>query len=129
MPMTAVQPVKAGGSDRRQHILRCAASFFASKGYDATSLGDIAESVGIAKATLFHYFKTKQAILFELYDQALRYAQDRITAVDDPAGEPETVLRLMVREHGLLIMEEQRLYRLFFSEDSSLDPETYDAVL
>lgn len=126
--MTAVQQGKTSGSERREHILECAATFFSTKGYDATSLGDIAEASGIAKATLFHYFKTKQAILFELYDQALRFAQERITAVDDPYEDPEIVLHRMVREHALLIMEEQQLYRLFFSEDSSLDEETQRAV-
>jgi AcrR family transcriptional regulator len=126
--MSPAQAASSGAPARREHILDCAAKLFADRGYDATSLGDLADASGIAKATLFHYFKTKQQILFELYDRALRYAQDRISAVDDPVGDSEEVLRSMVREHALLIMREQRLYTLFFAEENSLDPETREAV-
>ena len=113
---------------RRAEILQFAAVLFARQGYQRTTLTDIAKAANIAKATVFHYFTTKELILFELYTQAMDMALSRITAVpqdDDPAVE----LRQMLREHALLIMGNQSLFRIFFGEESGLDPEHHEKVL
>ena len=70
--MTATKPVVDGDRPpRREVILDCAARLFAERGYEGTTLGDLAAAASIAKATLFHYFSTKEKILFELYNHAL----------------------------------------------------------
>jgi AcrR family transcriptional regulator len=107
---------------RRDEILARAADLFAKVGYQKTSLGDLADASNMAKATLFHYFTTKERILFELYARAMDMALTRITSVhpdDDPAAE----LKSMLREHALLIMENQPLFQTFFSEEAGLEPE------
>jgi len=51
--------------NRRLQILRTAAELFAINGYEATSLDMIAEVVGIHKATLYHYIKSKEEVLYQ----------------------------------------------------------------
>jgi AcrR family transcriptional regulator len=58
---------------RKEEILDVATSLFAERGYDGTSVNDVAERVGMRKASLFYHFATKDA----LYDAVL----ERIAAV------------------------------------------------
>ena len=52
--------------DTRAEILDVAAELFAERGYDATSLREIAERLGITKAALYYYFRSKDDILAAL---------------------------------------------------------------
>src|SRR5271166_1566714 len=45
---------------RRQEVLEAAARLFKSKGYEATSVDDIAEEADIAKGTIYYHFETKE---------------------------------------------------------------------
>ena len=45
---------------RRAEICRTAAQIFRERGYDATSVSDIARALGITKAGLYHYFESKR---------------------------------------------------------------------
>ncbi|WP_048439676.1 TetR/AcrR family transcriptional regulator [Caenimonas sp. SL110] len=62
---------------KRDEILDIAAQCFADKSYPAASMNDIAAASGTSKARLYHYYESKEAILFDLLD---RYTQ-RLLAV------------------------------------------------
>jgi AcrR family transcriptional regulator len=62
---------------RRDEILDIAAQCFADRSYPAASMNDIAAASGTSKARLYHYYDSKEAILFDLLD---RYTQ-RLLAV------------------------------------------------
>jgi AcrR family transcriptional regulator len=57
---------------KRDEILDVAAQCFAEKSYHAASMNDIAAACGTSKARLYHYYESKEAILFDLLD---RYTQ------------------------------------------------------
>ena len=52
----------------RTEILNTAAQIFSQKGYHGTSMQDIAISVNLQKASLYHHVSNKQEILFELQE-------------------------------------------------------------
>jgi AcrR family transcriptional regulator len=52
--------------DRRRQIVEKSANLFDKFGYHNTSMEQIAEEIGIAKPSLYHYFRSKTAILFEI---------------------------------------------------------------
>lgn len=62
---------------QRERILELAAAAFAASSYPSTSMSDLAAACGTSKARLYHYYESKEAILFDLLD---RYTQ-RLTAV------------------------------------------------
>lgn len=62
---------------RRDEILDVAAQCFADRSYPAASMNDIAAAGGTSKARLYHYYESKEAILFDLLD---RYTQ-RLLAI------------------------------------------------
>ncbi len=71
---------RARGERRRGEILEAAESLFADKGFDATRLEDVAERVGIRRASLVYYFRDKQ----ELYDAVLKDVLDALLARVQP---------------------------------------------
>jgi AcrR family transcriptional regulator len=62
---------------KRDEILDVAAQCFADRSYPAASMNDIAAACGTSKARLYHYYESKEAILYDLLD---RYTQ-RLLAV------------------------------------------------
>ena len=62
---------------KRDEILNFAAQCFADRSYPAASMNDIAQAGGTSKARLYHYYQSKESILFDLLD---RYTQ-RLLAV------------------------------------------------
>jgi TetR/AcrR family transcriptional regulator len=59
---------------KRQEVLREAAASFNFKGYHATSLTEIATSLGVTKAALYHYFPNKNSLLAACFEQAMDVA-------------------------------------------------------
>ena len=72
----------------RDRILDDASALFAKEGYDGTSLGELAEAIGVTKAAIYHYFPNKkeiyEAIIVRTLDGLLRYVTDEIGAADHP---------------------------------------------
>jgi AcrR family transcriptional regulator len=69
----------------RNTIERVALELFAERGFEATTLADIARAAEIAPSTLHSYFSAKEDILFGFYDRFRQSASDRV--VDRPQGE------------------------------------------
>jgi TetR/AcrR family transcriptional regulator, cholesterol catabolism regulator len=83
---------RAGESDadaRRRLIVANAAELFDEKGYHRVNMSEIANAVGIQKPTLYHYFPSKGAILFEIHEDffnpALEHAEES-AKLDPRAG-------------------------------------------
>ena len=66
------RPKSASHELKRDEILDIAAQCFADRSYPAASMNDIAAASGTSKARLYHYYDSKEAILFDLLD---RYTQ------------------------------------------------------
>lgn len=70
------------GTTRREELLAVATKLFAGRGYHGTRMDDVADVVGLNKATVYHYYASKSLILFDIYQQA---AERTLAAVhDDP---------------------------------------------
>lgn len=97
---------------RRQQILDAAARRFSEAAFDKVNLVEIATDVGITKAALYRYFRSKETLFLALYVQQLAELVDSAEALDrslDPADACVTVieqhplfLRLNAILHGVL---------------------------
>jgi AcrR family transcriptional regulator len=110
----------AGRGISRETLLATAAELFARKGYRATTLDDIAGELGLKKASLYHYIRSKDELLADIYQQIF----DRIEAevaplvsLDLPAGER---LRRMIHAHLTVVTAELPSLSVVFSEESEL---------
>ena len=70
------RPKSATHDLKRDQILDVAARCFAAQSFPAASMNDIATACGTSKARLYHYYESKEAILFDLLEQILVAAGD-----------------------------------------------------
>src|SRR5262245_41201278 len=79
-----------------RHIARTAAKLFAERGYDATSVREIVEAAGVAKPTLYYYFRSKeglaQALLTLPLSALVATLRNLVTTEADPIRCVEKVL-------------------------------------
>lgn len=71
---------------KREAVLRQAVADFNQKGFHATSLEEIAQSLGITKAALYHYFPNKHALLRASFDRALEVAFESLDRARKAGG-------------------------------------------
>jgi AcrR family transcriptional regulator len=69
-------------------IMEVAAQLFAQKGYQGTSMRDIADQSGVLGGSLYHHIKSKDALFVELHNAALDLAAERINAEIAPICDP-----------------------------------------
>lgn len=84
--------------DKRTRILKTAASVFAREGFDRASMSQLARECGISKANIYHYYDSKDAILFDMLDSYLRQLRDLICGLDLQDLPPKDRLRKVIRE-------------------------------
>jgi TetR/AcrR family transcriptional regulator len=83
-------------------ILDAAEDLFAEKGYSATSLGDVADRVGIRSPSLYNHFKNKEALYEAVLERLLTVFSAPLAELDNGPVTPERVfywLETMVRQH------------------------------
>jgi AcrR family transcriptional regulator len=73
----------ANGMSRREELLAVATKLFAARGYHGTRMDDVADVVGLNKATVYHYYASKSLILYDIYRRA---AEGTLAAVHDEPG-------------------------------------------
>lgn len=78
----------------REEILRVAGRMFAERGYEATSVRDIAAELGIANPSLYYHFSSKAELLEELLAEPIRKVQEAVANIAPLRGE-ERVRRVM----------------------------------
>jgi TetR/AcrR family transcriptional regulator, fatty acid metabolism regulator protein len=63
------ESTKAPSTDKRRAILDAAVRVFARQGYHATRVADIADEAGVAYGLVYHYFRSKEAVMTELFTE------------------------------------------------------------
>lgn len=107
----------------REKILEAAAQTFSEKGYHAASMQDIARSVNLQKASLYHHVSSKQEILLELLDRALDTLILRIGSVASLNMPPEEKLRMAMHVYLESLFEQRELSAVLLFEHRSLGSE------
>ncbi len=72
------------GSSRRDELLAVAAKLFAARGYHGTRMDDVADAVGLNKATVYHYYASKSLILWDIYKRTADFTVGALH--DDPTA-------------------------------------------
>ena len=101
---------------QRDNILAMAARLFADRGYAAGSIADLAAGCGISKALLYHYYRDKEQLLFDIVD---RYIDSLQLIVDDVATEglaPRDHLRRLI-ERFMATYEHAAAYHRVLVQD------------
>ena len=84
-------------SERRERLVRLAAELFAEKGYQATTVRNIADEAGILSGSLYHHFDSKESIVDEILTSFFDELAAASRAAVERGGDPRTVLAELVR--------------------------------
>src|ERR1035438_6904309 len=119
----AVDPRQIFRLEPRQEILRTAARLFQQRGYDATSMSDVAAALKLSKGGLYHHFKSKDEILFHLMDHAMDISWERVVNPVQGMADAEERLRALIRLHiGVVLSERDREITVMLHENHPLQP-------
>jgi TetR/AcrR family transcriptional regulator len=90
------RPRAADYDTKRRLILDAAGELFAANGFGNTSIAMLSGAAGGSKAWIYHYYESKEAILFDLLASHMRGLLDTVRAADDPALAPRERLTALV---------------------------------
>lgn len=92
------RPIAKDHDVKRAHILRTAATVFADAGFARASMSQVAKDCGISKANIYHYYDSKDALLFDILDTYLRALRNRIQSLPLDGLPPAEQLKSIVAE-------------------------------
>lgn len=92
------RPIAKDHDEKRANILKIAARLFAEQGYARASMSQVAKDCGISKANIYHYYSSKDALLFDILDTYLSTLRDRIMGLDLDGLDPSEQLGRIVVE-------------------------------
>lgn len=82
--------------EKRAALLATAAAFFAENGYDRASMNELAKACGVSKALIYHYYESKDALLFDILETHLSDLLEAVTALPE-ADDPRAALAALNR--------------------------------
>ena len=118
-----------GYDDQREAILRHAAHLFARSGYVGTSMNQVAEAAGLSKASLYHYYRDKYAMLVEIAEGHVRTLEALVDEVRAEALAPAAAVRRLVERIIGEYADAQDAHRVLTEDVRFLDAEDRSRVL
>ena len=114
--------------EKRINILTTSARIFADQGIARTSMSRIARECGISKASIYHYYDSKDALLFDILDTYLSSLRDRLRDLPLEALPPADRLRHFMSEVLLAYRGMDNVHKIQIDGVSSLNPERQEVL-
>ena len=115
-------------SARRREVTREAARLFARKGYHGTSIGDIAEALGVQKGSLYAHIASKEDLLYETMLEGAEAFHAALDAIPEDAPATEKI-RLALRGHLRVVAEQLDVATVFVQEWRYLEGARRDEIV
>jgi AcrR family transcriptional regulator len=103
------QQANGTGEVPRHRVFEVAAEVFHRKGYDNTSMSDVASAAGLTKAGLYHHVASKESLLYTILDSGLDMTESRVVKPLEEIADPVQRLKTMIDLHLQLVLEERNL--------------------
>ena len=100
---------EGNGQFTRNRVFEVAAEVFHRKGYDNTSMSDVASAAGLTKAGLYHHVTSKESLLYTVLDSGLDFTESYVMKPLEAIPDPLERLRTMIELHLRLVLEERNL--------------------
>lgn len=113
------QPIPQGKDrdQRREDILNAARGFFVEKGYESTTMAEIADAASLAVGTLYKFFKDKHDLYQTLVAEMVReFEQHSLVALSEPPGDEIAQLHRYIDVGSELFVKHLPIIRVYYSE-------------
>lgn len=115
--------------DRSGVIYRTAARIIYEKGFDATSMNEIAEALDLTKPGLYYYVKGKKQLLYAIMDFAMDLLDSNVIVPAKSIEDPAERLRRIIEEHARLLTHEAGALAILIDEDAGLSTEHREDIV
>ena len=115
-------------SARRNELTREAARLFAQKGYHGTSIGEIAQALGVQKGSLYAHIESKQDLLYETMREGADAFHAALDAIPEDAPATEKI-RLALKGHLRVVGEQLDVATVFVREWRYLEGDRRDEIV
>ena len=115
-------------STRRSELTRQAARLFAERGYHGTSIGDLADAMGVQKGSLYAHIASKQDLLYATMRDGADAFHAALDAIDERLPATEKI-RLALRAHLRVVAEQLDVATVFVREWRYLEGERRDEIV
>lgn len=117
-------------SSAKGRLIQAAAALFKDKGYERTTVRDLAAEVGILSGSLFHHFKNKERILRAVMEEAILLNTERMkSALADAKSPEQKVLALIKCELASVLGETGAAMTVLVFEWRSLNEDSQQYIL
>lgn len=107
--------------DRRlADVLEHAARIFCEKGYEGASMRDLSRATGMSLAGLYHYFESKEELLYLIQKHAFRTIIDQLKVKLEGERDPEQRVRLFIENHLEYFLANKEAMKVLTHEDETL---------
>ncbi len=113
---------------RRAELSRHAARLFAEKGYHGTSVGDLAQALGVQKGSLYAHIGGKQELLYEAMREGADAFHDGFDGIPEDLAVTERI-RLALRAHLATVGDQLEVATIFVQEWRNLEGEHREEIL
>lgn len=118
----------AGTEQRRERLLGTVAALIAAKGYEAASMRDVSEALGVSPAGLYYHFKSKEDLLFHIQFRTFEALLKGQEAVAATPGTAEERFRRLMHGHLAFFLSHPNELKVCTYEMESLGGDLFDAV-
>jgi AcrR family transcriptional regulator len=117
-----IQKKSGTNIERLAEVYRTAAQIILRKGYDATSINDIANALGMTKAGLYHYINGKKELLFDIMNFGLDELEEEVATPARSIADASERLRFIIASHARLVTRGQGAITILVDEITALTP-------
>lgn len=119
---TTKEPLLSNSEKRAAQIYRVAAELIQEKGYDATSMNDIAKKLKLTKAGLYYYINGKNDLLYSIIKFGLENLQEQVIKPCSEIADPEERLVQIIERHTTMLLDFGGAITILTDEVQSLPP-------
>jgi AcrR family transcriptional regulator len=107
--------------DRRlSKVLDHAAQIFCEKGYEGASMRDLSRAAGMSLAGLYHYFSSKEELLYLIQKHTFQTIIDRLQQRLKASADPEERIRIFIENHLEYFLANKEFMKVLTHEDDTL---------
>jgi AcrR family transcriptional regulator len=120
---------KKSTTSRKDQIIETAVKLFYDRCFDAISVNDIASTVGITKAGIYHFIKNKEFLLYQIINYGLDLLESEVMKPAKSIKDPEERIRFIFANHIRIITGEHKEYQVAIHERNTLSPEYQNKII
>ncbi|MGH4051740.1 MAG: TetR/AcrR family transcriptional regulator [Clostridium sp.] len=100
----------------KRSIFQSAIKIFSTNGYDGATMDEISASAGVAKGTVYYYFKSKDEVFKYIITEGVSLLRQQIESINTGDGDYNFKLRELSRDQLKLVYENRDLFKVIMSQ-------------